>query len=89
MRNLQISIPDELLVTLNQSEDEFISAMKMDYAARLFQDEKLSLGQAAALAGKTYPYFLEYLHERHIPVLRYTPGELDRELKALESLRSI
>jgi predicted HTH domain antitoxin len=87
MRNIQVVVPDELLVALNQTDEEFASSMKTDYAVRLFQEARLTLGQAAALSGKPYAIFMSYLYEKGVPIINYSPDELYGELESLSDLK--
>ena len=51
-------------------------------AVKLFDDEVLSLGQAARLAGLSVPEFMGRLAALRIPVARPRTGELEQELEA-------
>ncbi len=51
--------------------------------ARLFDEELLSLGKAARLAGMTLSEFMDRLARLGIPVARPSRDELKRELKDL------
>lgn len=50
-------------------------------AVKLFDEEHVSLGKAAKLAGMSPPEFMEHLAQLQIPVVRYSAEELDRELE--------
>ncbi|MBL8205687.1 MAG: UPF0175 family protein [Blastocatellia bacterium] len=54
-------------------------------AVKLFETERVSLGQAAKLAGFSKRAFMELLGRQQIPVVNYLPDELREEL----SLRKI
>ncbi|HYE36214.1 type II toxin-antitoxin system prevent-host-death family antitoxin [Methylocaldum sp.] len=51
-------------------------------AVKLFDEEALSLGQAARLAGMSVVNFMDRLAELHIPIGRPRPGDLEQELDA-------
>jgi prevent-host-death family protein len=51
-------------------------------AAKLFDDEVISIGQAARLAGMSLLDFMEHLGRLRFPVGRPHPGELEEELQA-------
>ncbi len=53
-------------------------------AVHLFQSGALTPGRAAALAGMSYPEFLEYVSALGIPVVDYDPAELEQELKVFD-----
>ena len=50
-------------------------------AIKLWEEEQLSLGQAAEMAGYSERTFIEILMHRQIPVIRYPAEELDSEAK--------
>lgn len=50
-------------------------------ATRLFDEEAISLGQAARLAGMDVTEFMEILSRLQIPIARPRRGELERELE--------
>jgi len=70
----------ELKVELpsNLSEDEARTLL----AVKLYEVGKVSLGQAAKLAGYSVRAFLEVLGHHKIPVFNYSPDELRQELDA-------
>lgn len=53
-------------------------------AVKLFDEEKISLGQGAKLAGMSHSAFIDLLGGLHIPVARLESGELERELADFE-----
>ena len=53
-------------------------------AVRLFDDEVVSLGKAAKLAGMPQSEFIDHLGALKIPVVRYGKEELQQELEAFE-----
>lgn len=63
----------QLPITL--SEDE----VKLLLAIKLFEVGKVSLGQAAKLAGFTKRAFIDVLGHYGVPVINYPPEDLDRE----------
>ncbi len=53
-------------------------------AVKLFDDEVISIGKAAKLAGMPQGEFIDHLGALKIPVVRYGKEELQRELAAFE-----
>jgi predicted HTH domain antitoxin len=49
-------------------------------AVKLYESERVSLGQAARLAGFSKRAFIEVLGKNKIPVINYSPDELREEL---------
>lgn len=58
------------------SEDE----VKLLLAVKLYEVGKVSLGQAAKLAGFSKRGFMEVLGRYQIPVFNYSPEELRQEI---------
>ncbi len=63
----------------------FPSGMNPDEASlllaiKLWEGERLSMGQAAEMAGYSERAFIEILMHRHIPVIRYSAEELEQEI---------
>lgn len=55
-------------------------------AVKLFDEEAITLGQAAKLAGMTLVAFTEECSAREVPVVRHSPEDLQRELAAYDEL---
>ena len=87
MRVTQISfeISEGILQALNQSRDEFISQMRLFTALQLFKNHKLSLGQAAELAGMSKEKFLIELDNHNVDLIDYDPAELEGELQRFQA----
>ena len=68
-RELRVSLPSGL------SEDE----ARLLLAVKLYEVGKVSLGQAAKLAGFSKLAFMEILGRYHVPVFNYSPEELREE----------
>ncbi|MBE2225495.1 MAG: UPF0175 family protein [Anaerolineae bacterium] len=83
--SIHFDIPKGLLHSLNQSEAEFASQVRLMSAMQLFEDQKLTLGQAIELANISREQFLLELDKYKIPVINYDPADLEMELKGFES----
>jgi predicted HTH domain antitoxin len=73
MKTLTLHIPD----TLDLDNRE--AAMLL--AAKLYEQGKLSLGQAAELAGYSKRTFMELLGRYDVPVFDYDPNEIENDIK--------
>jgi predicted HTH domain antitoxin len=51
-------------------------------AVRLYENEVISIGRAAKIAGLSIGEFIDRLAALNIPVVRYSAEELERELAA-------
>lgn len=60
----------------NLSKDEVQTFL----AVKLYETERVSLGQAAKLAGYSKRAFIEILGRHQVPVFNYSPDELREEL---------
>jgi len=83
--SIHFDIPTGLLHSLNQSEAEFTSQVRLMSALQLFERQKLTLGQAIELANISREQFLRELDKQNIPVINYDPADLEAELKGFES----
>lgn len=68
----------ELRVTLPLSLSE--DKAKLLLAVKLYEVGKVSLGQAAKLAGFSKRTFMEVLGQYHIPIFDYSPDDLRQEI---------
>ena len=71
MRTMQVELPPEV------TEEE----ARLLLAIKLYEVGRLSLGQAAKLAGYSKRTFIELLGRYGIPVVAYSPEELREEVK--------
>jgi predicted HTH domain antitoxin len=72
MKTLTLNIPDT--VDLNEKE------AKTMLAANLYEVGKLSLGQAAELAGYTKKTFMELLANFNVSVFNQDPTEIENDI---------
>lgn len=71
MKHLTIEIPDSL--NLNEKET------KRFLAAKMYESGKLTLGQAADLAGLSKTAFSEILGDYDVSLINYPPSEIQRD----------
>jgi predicted HTH domain antitoxin len=69
-----------MTLTLSLPNSISESEAKMLLAVKLFETGKLSIGQAAELAGYSYRAFIEILRVNKVPIASYSPDELETEL---------
>lgn len=70
-------------ITLTVPDDISTEEAQLTLAMGLFQSKRLSLGQAAKLAGYRKTAFMDALGRRGIPVIQYGPEELLEDLKVV------
>jgi prevent-host-death family protein len=71
-----------VFVAVPFDENLLKSGISAALAVRLFDEDSISLGKAARLAGMSLVDFIDHLGHLRIPVARPQPGELERELAA-------
>jgi len=76
MRTLTINLPS----TIDLGDKE----AKMAMASKLYELGKLTLGQAADLAGYSKETFMELLADYGVSLFNYSPEELDEDIKNAE-----
>lgn len=73
MKTVTLNIPDSLDL------DDREAAMLL--ATKLYEQGKLSLGQAAELTGYSKRTFMELLSRYNVPIFNYDAGELVNDIK--------
>ncbi len=76
-----VTFPNDLLFSTNMTQQEIAAEL----AVALYQREKLSLGQAAGLAGMRKMQFQHLLASRDIP-LNLDVSDLERDITNLRAL---
>ncbi len=73
MKTLTLNIPDSLDMTEND--------LSMLVATKLYEQGKLSLGQAAELVGLTKKTFAELLGKYKVSIFNYPSSDLGRDVR--------
>jgi predicted HTH domain antitoxin len=73
---MTIAYPDELLLSLKKSPDEFEAEARLLLAVKLYELHRVSTGMAAQLAGVSRPVFLFELARFGLSPLGQEPDEL-------------
>ena len=85
--NVQIEVPETLFAALNQDVEEFAADARRILALSLLSHHKLTLGQAAELAGMGLYPFMVTCSQAGVDVVDLEKGEVARDLEVLKSLR--
>ena len=80
MKSITINLPDNLDLTAKET----LTAL----AAQLYEMGKLSLGQAAELAGYSKRAFMELLADYGVSIFNFSPDELDNDIRNAQSYHS-
>lgn len=78
---MALLVPDDVLTAAGLTEAE----MRLELAVLLFEQERLTLGQASHLATMAQPDFMFVLAKRGLP-LHYGIEEFDQDLRTLAEL---
>jgi predicted HTH domain antitoxin len=76
---MTLQIPDEIRKVAGLDE----SGLLLELASRLFDTQRLTLIQAARLAGIKRGEFEDALHDRAIPIYRYDEQDFRDDLDAI------
>jgi len=79
--NVTVPVPEDILLSLRVEEDELALQMKTMVAMRLFEQQKLSLGQSAEFAGMDKLSFIKFLGQNKISVFA-SAAEIEEDYKA-------
>ncbi len=77
---ITIDYPEGLETAVSTTRQEFEAQVRLMAALKMFELGKLSSGKAAQLAGISRVEFFEMCGRYQVPVINYTPEELEAEL---------
>jgi predicted HTH domain antitoxin len=80
METLTIPVPENFLEAVNMDKGAMIEAIRSEFACKLFREGVLSLEQGAEFCGITIYAFLDIVSAAGIPVVNYSPKELEEEV---------
>ncbi len=83
-QTINIELPSDILLTLNESEKELKKRIKLSFAIQLYVQQKVTLGKAAQIAELSRFQFETLLSENKIPI---SSLELEDVLKDTETLK--
>ena len=81
MSTIQITIPEEVLISLKETPDNLSRELCLLAAIKLFELGRLSSGRAAQLAGITRIDFLNRLGHYQVSPFRLTAEELAQDFQ--------
>ncbi|MBI3353280.1 MAG: UPF0175 family protein [Nitrospirae bacterium] len=79
-QKLELEVPEEILVSLKESSQEFSKDLLMLAAVKLYELGKLSSGRAAQLAGISRVSFLQALSRYNVSIFDLTEEELKQDM---------
>ena len=88
MASLVIELPDNLVLTPDQSPEEFVNEMRVAAAIQWYSQARISQGRAASIAGLDRTMFLLALGRAKVEAFQITGEELKAEVEyAIKSRR--
>jgi predicted HTH domain antitoxin len=84
MPQVLLDLPDDLLLTLREQPEEILREMRLIAAIHYLQAKRLSLGQAARLAGVSRLDLLDLLAVRGIPAFDLSAADAVAEIAAAQ-----
>jgi predicted HTH domain antitoxin len=78
--NVNLAVPDELLLALKTEEADLAGEIRMAAAVKLYELGRLSSGAASQLAGVPKPLFLSRLADYGVDSFDLTEEELRQDL---------
>jgi predicted HTH domain antitoxin len=82
MSQVLLDLPDDLLLALREQPEEVLHEVRLIAAIHYLQAKRLSLGQAARLAGVSRLDFLDFLAARGIPAFDLSAADAVAEIAA-------
>ncbi len=84
MPQVLLDLPDDLLLALREQPEEVLQELRLIAAIHYLQAKRLSLGQAARLAGVSRLDFLDLLAARGIPAFDLSATDAVAEIAAAQ-----
>ncbi len=84
LQTINIDLPSDILLTLNESEKELKKRIKISLAVQLYIHQKVTIGKAAQIAEMSRFQFETFLSENEIPI---SSLELKDVLSDIEKLK--
>jgi len=76
---IHIDLPENILLSTGQTQEEFVKEAKFFVALKLFESGRISSGRAAEICGLSRIEFLLLAGRSGVPVADLDADELDRE----------
>lgn len=84
LQSINIDLPSDILLTLNESEEELKKRIKISLAIQLYVQEKVTIGKAAQIAELSRLQFETLLSENKIPISSMDIEDVLKDMKKLK-----
>ena len=84
LQTINIDLPADILLTLNESENELKTRIKVSLAVQLYTQQKVTLGKAAQIAGMSRLKFETILSENEVPISYLNLDDILRDADKLK-----
>ena len=81
---LAIDIPDDLFLSINESQQNLVQMVKQKLALELYKSHKISISQGAKFVDMDIYSFMKLLNEHQIPAI--DDYDIEAELNALKGI---
>ncbi len=75
MCTISLHVPNEILLDLHESKDDFVNYIRKLAALDLYKNRNVSLGYCADMADMTKEKFIHYLGENEISIFSFESEE--------------
>jgi predicted HTH domain antitoxin len=86
MKTITIEIPDHVDLPFAGSNEELARALRIAAAIQWYQEELISQGKAAEIAGLSRADFLDALYHAKVPACQVSIEDLKEELESWQRL---
>lgn len=84
VQTINIELPSDILLTLNESEEDLKRRIKFSLAIQLYLQEKITIGKAAQIAELSRLQFENLLSEHNIPISTLTLADVLKDIQKLK-----
>lgn len=84
LQTINIDLPSDILLTLNESEKELKKRIKVSLAIQLYVQQKITIGKAAQIAGISRLQFETVLSENNISISTLSVEDVMGDIQKLK-----
>lgn len=72
---VSFNVPEEIILDLHESRNDFTDYIKATVAVDLYKNKKVSLGYCAEVAGMTKEEFIQFLGKNEVSIFGFDSDE--------------